>query len=70
MQAVLRDNESLHRENENLRRELERLRRSATATVINTASGSSAVPINVPAQSTPVSKHPTPPDAGSSNNQT
>ncbi|KAJ2960390.1 hypothetical protein NQZ79_g4227 [Umbelopsis isabellina] len=69
MQAVLRDNESLHRENENLRRELERLRRSASATVINTASGSSAVPINVPAPSTPVNKHPTPPEAGNSNPQ-
>jgi hypothetical protein len=57
MQAVLRDNESLHRENDNLRRELERLRRSTTATVINTASGSSAVPVNVPVPSTPISKH-------------
>lgn len=55
MQAVLRDNESLHRENDNLRRELERLRRSTNATVINTASGSSAVPSNAP-PSTPVKK--------------
>jgi len=55
MQAVLRDNESLHRENDNLRRELERLRRSTNATVINTASGSSAVPSNAP-PSTPVTK--------------
>lgn len=69
MQAVLRDNESLHRENENLRRELERLRRSASATVINTASGSSAAPINVPAPSTPVNKQPTPPEAGNNNPQ-
>ena len=29
-----------------MRRELDRLRRSATATIINTATGSSAVPIN------------------------
>jgi hypothetical protein len=52
MQAILRDNESLHRENDNLRRELERLRRSANATVINTASGPSTMSLSVPSSST------------------
>lgn len=62
MQAILRDNESLHRENDNLRRELERLRRSANATVINTASGPSTMSLSVPSSST---KHSDPTDTTS-----
>lgn len=65
MQAILRDNESLHRENDNLRRELERLRRSANATVINTASGPSTMSLNVPSSS---AKHLDPTDTTSLHN--